>query len=169
LGENWSSFIERPDSKHSPLKSLGDAVCRILRVQPRAGIEHVHCYPNLVMANMGLFTWVQVAQPLGPARSRNWWRFFHYAGVSPSPLARLVTAMLKRWGKRFFQRVLNEDRAILPGVQRGLECRTLPTGGLLSTREERIVHFQQYVKQATRGKSAKQPGQEPKDVTLSYP
>lgn len=149
LGDDWSLFVERPDSSHSPLKPLGDFVCRVMNVESNSAIEHFHFYPHLVFARMNLFSWVQVAHPVGPVRARNWWRFFHHVGSPPSLTTRIVGRLLSLWGARFFRRVLEEDRAVLSNVQLGLQSPLQPTGGLLSTREERIVHFQEYIKRAT--------------------
>ena len=38
-----------------------------------------------------------------------------------------------------------EDAAVLVDVQGGMSARDKPLGGLISTREERIVHFQKYI------------------------
>jgi phenylpropionate dioxygenase-like ring-hydroxylating dioxygenase large terminal subunit len=46
---------------------------------------------------------------------------------------------------RFWKRVLREDFAILPQVQAGVESARHPGPGLISRREERIVHFQRWL------------------------
>jgi len=41
--------------------------------------------------------------------------------------------------------VFAEDRAVTSEHHRGMSSSVLPDGGLMSRREERIIHFQAYV------------------------
>lgn len=145
LAPHWTLYRERSDGRHSHLSGMARAVAWLVGVEAEIGIDHLHCYPNLVVAKMGLHSWVQVVLPDGPTRARSRWRFFHYAGTAGGSRARLGAWLLRSWGQRFFRQVLEEDGRLLPDVQRGLSAATLPRGGLISTREERIVHFQSYV------------------------
>lgn len=151
LAEKWTLYTEHGMGEHSHLRRMADVLYRILKIDPPPGIEVFHCFPHQVFVRMGLHTWVQAAIPEGPKRARNVWRFFHYRGTKPSPSGRIVAQILKIWGKRFFTRVLGEDAAILPAVQKGLDAPEAPVGGLISTREERIFQFQKFVLERTRG------------------
>ncbi|MEO8498634.1 MAG: hypothetical protein ABI614_26535, partial [Planctomycetota bacterium] len=67
-----------------------------------------------------------------------------------NPLSALVFRALCWGGRRFAKQVLEEDAAILPAVQRGVESLDKPSPGLISAREERVFHFQEYISKATR-------------------
>jgi hypothetical protein len=45
---------------------------------------------------------------------------------------------------------MREDGVVMPGVQAGMAAKEQPSGGLISAREERIFHFQQFVLQQMR-------------------
>jgi phenylpropionate dioxygenase-like ring-hydroxylating dioxygenase large terminal subunit len=149
LAELWTLYTEQGSGEHSHLRRLADVLYRILQIEPPPGIEVFHLFPHQVFVRMGLHSWVQAAIPEGPANARNVWRFFHYRGTKPKLSARVIARILKIWGKRFFTRVLAEDAAILPAVQKGLDAPASPVGGLISTREERIFQFQKYVSERT--------------------
>jgi hypothetical protein len=53
---------------------------------------------------------------------------------------RMAASELAVW-----KRVVDEDLAIVPLVQAGLESPTHPGTGLISRREERITHFQRWL------------------------
>lgn len=109
--------------------------------------HQVHRYPNLVFAKFGPFRWMEAVYPLSASDSYDTWRFFS-GGVSRQTLrGRLIHRILRLWGRRWFQRVIDEDEAIFPSIQHGLESPTLPGTGLISMREERVHHFQRYVHQ----------------------
>jgi choline monooxygenase len=149
LEDRWSSYVERNDSKHSHLKDRADTVSRLLGVHPHPEYRHVIIYPHFVMARMGLFNWAQTILPIGPQKTLNLWQFFLLRGTRRTPQAKVAAYFLRRWARRFFATALEEDGAVLAGVQAGLEAAAHPAGGLISAREERIFHFQRYVAEQT--------------------
>jgi len=148
--DRYTTFSQRGEANYSPLRRLGEAAYRLLGMEPSFGFDNIHFYPNMVFANMGLVTWAQTSLPDGPTNCRNFWRFFHYRGSSKSPVAAAVSKGIGVWGSRFFAKVLGEDADVMPDIQSGLQSPQQATGGgLISTREERIFHFQRYIKEAT--------------------
>lgn len=141
----WTSYTERNDSEHSELRGGADHVSRRLGVAPHPHYRHVIIYPHFVMARMGLFSWAQTILPVAPRQTLNFWQFFMLRGKRRSGGAIVTAKILRHWGRRFFKKALAEDAEVLCGVQAGLDSAAHPHGGLISTREERIFHFQRYI------------------------
>jgi hypothetical protein len=51
-------------------------------------------------------------------------------------------------------KIVAEDSSVITAVQQGLASAERPNGGLLSVREERCFHFQNYVKRETHTEAA---------------
>ena len=154
---------ELHDASHSALRVEQNESTRLTRLAEWlttvAGIEgdatyhQYHCYPNLVFAKFGLFSWMEAVYPTSPNDSYDTWRFFS-GGIDPSSVrGRIIHGAMKMWGHRWFQRVIDEDERIFPSIQRGLESPSRPGDGLVSIREERVFHFQKYVLDKTNGVS----------------
>lgn len=109
--------------------------------------RHVLHYPNVMFSQLSLYRWFECVIPLSPSRSLSIVRVMCRVGRR-GPLRAWNAFWIGRWAKTFLMRVGAEDAAILPSVQQGLAARDQPQGGLISTREERIFHFQRYVQAA---------------------
>ena len=149
IDDRWTTYEECNRSEHSHLRNGADLVSYLLGVQPEPNYRHLLMYPNLATARMGLFNWAQTVIPVAPNRAINLWRIFYLRGKSQAPWARMAARGLRNWGRKFFAVTIREDGDVLPGVQLGLAAPAHPSGGLISTREERIFHFQQYVLEQT--------------------
>jgi phenylpropionate dioxygenase-like ring-hydroxylating dioxygenase large terminal subunit len=60
----------------------------------------------------------------------------------------LVDALARQVGRRSlatWKRIIGEDLSLVPQVQAGIESPRHPGPGLISRREERIVHFQRWL------------------------
>jgi hypothetical protein len=79
-------------------------------------------------------------------------KLFCHKSRSGKLTSRLLCKFLAAWGKRYFYRVALEDIPILHEVQKGYDSVCRPSEGLISTREERCFHFQNWIKRATREK-----------------
>lgn len=124
-------------------------MARSLGLEADYKYEHFIFYPNIMFAAGGVFSVVEVALPVTPTRSRVILEMFCHPGRYRNPLSALVFRSLCWGGRRFAQQVLEEDAAILPDVQRGVESPDKPSGGLISAREERVFHFQEFIHKAT--------------------
>jgi choline monooxygenase len=144
-----SSYVEVLPPAHSHLRDDGGRLARLLGVTPEPAYRHVVTYPNFTAGRMGLFNWAHCVLPVAPGRAVNAYWFFQLAATRRGPVAAIAAAGLRRWGRRFFGTLLDEDAAVLPGVQLGMESAARPTGGLVSAREERIFHFQRHVLERT--------------------
>lgn len=142
--ERRSELRVRRDSSDR-LTRMGRRLAAIAGIEPQIEYQQFHCYPNFVVARFGPFRWMQATYPRGGSDSYDVWRFLS-TGVDPTTArGRIVHAGMKAWGKRWFQKVIDEDEAIFPKIQRGLESPRRPGDGLVSIREERVHHFQRYV------------------------
>ncbi len=144
-----SSYVEVLPPAHSHLRDDRGRLARLLGVTPEPAYRHVVAYPNFTAGRMGLFNWAHCVLPVAPGRAVNAYWFFQLAATRRGPVAAIAAAGLRRWGRRFFATLLDEDAAVLPGVQLGMESAARPTGGLVSAREERIFHFQRHVLERT--------------------
>lgn len=117
---------------------------RVLGLSPHP-YTHCHVYPHLTFIRISVFTYMEAVLPVGPRESRIITRGFVYRGSTPSFFKRLASRFAGSLGSRFLKEIQDEDCSILEACQRGLESETQPRGGLISTREERIFHFQRYV------------------------
>lgn len=136
LGDRSTSYFDTMGARSRIYLSLAER----LRPGVHAQYEHLHAFPHLVVATTHLVSFVQTVMPISVSRCRVEARVLvHQAGVASWALGPLL-----RGGARFFMdRVLAEDAAIYPAVQRGLEKS--PHRGVLSAREERVHAFQTYV------------------------
>lgn len=113
-------------------------------------IHHLY-YPSIMMVETGLIGIAESTFPLSPSKSRVLLKFFAYTGPKEKLSARLLYRGIRFWGKRFFTKVVMEDAGILPSIQKGMESNDVPSEGLISIREERINHFQDFILRATSG------------------
>lgn len=145
LGPRSSTFRSRDPA--SVVRHKSGIVGRVLRRTGRApAMEyvHVHVFPNLTFATSDLGFAIQWYSPSGP-RSCDMHFMIRY--VDPARLGLPWSVVLRRMNRRdaaFWNTVNDEDLAVLPSIQEGLASRTMPRGGLLSNREERIWHFQRF-------------------------
>lgn len=160
MGKRFSSYTEVPLERNAKARRQAELAARLLRVQPEADYHHVFCCPNFAASQMTLFNWAQSVLPIGPGRAVNYWQIFYLRGHSKSIMARMAAARLRRYGRAFFAETIREDGLVMPGVQRGMTAPEHPTGGLISAREERILHFQKYVLEMTGASGAEDSVQE---------
>ncbi len=106
---------------------------------------HYLYYPNLCIGKAGLLTWVESIEPASPTTCFVRLDFFCRSSPLKNPYSRIVQEFVGRIGARISRTAFGEDAAILPVVQRGISAANLPGPGLISAREERIHHFQQYL------------------------
>ena len=117
----------------------------LVGLSPQRRYSHIVHYPNVMLSQLSLYRWVECIVPISPTQSRSVVRVMCHIG-RPGSMRRLWNRrLISRWANTFLMQVGAEDEAVLPGVQRGLSAVDQPLGGLISTREERVVHFQNYV------------------------
>ncbi len=115
--------------------------------QDRTFRNYFH-YPHLMFTKMRLFGSMEWIIPLSPTRTRMVYKFFCYENPR-SWRSRLARRMLSQWARRFFPQVVREDREAIEWVQKGLNSPRHPSPGVISAREERCFHFQNYIRDMT--------------------
>lgn len=163
--DRWS--LLRTSGKEGRLDYMDRIAHRVLGVDRDPDYWNMLIYPNLVMGKMSLFGWIDETLPLGPNRMQVFARGFTRIG-RPGPLPAVMRFLVRRWGRRFFTKLVAEDAAVLKSVQLGLESPEQPPGGLISTREERVFHFQNYI-QRTTGDAAPSHKQAADETTAAEP
>lgn len=126
----------------------GDAKRLLARTIGRAtdgGYVHGHVHPAFMWVEADLGVGFQSVVPTGPRSCRVVFRSLAWQSKRPRLLADACTRAVVRGALRVWQRVIAEDIAILPQVQAGIESPGHPGRGLISRREERIVHFQRWL------------------------
>ncbi|PQO42353.1 aromatic ring-hydroxylating oxygenase subunit alpha [Blastopirellula marina] len=110
--------------------------------------HHVAHYPNVMIAHLSLYRWVECVVPISPHQSLSIVRLMCHVGQK-GQLRRLWNRYLvSRWANDFLCQVGEEDAQVLTQMQMGMRSCDEPLGGLISTREERVYHFQNYVDRA---------------------
>lgn len=149
LEENWTSMTisyEREKSFRNKLDAFGNW---LVGKRPTRLYQHVVHYPHVMITHMSLYSWFESLFPLSPTRTLSIIRVLCHIGPSGAWRRIWNRFLIGRWPKDFLMKVGAEDAVILPHIQRGLQSADEPKGGLISTREERIFHFQNYIQQKT--------------------
>lgn len=122
------------------------ASCRQLRRlgrEPEFVYHHLHAFPHFGIIASDAYAVAQSIEPLTPTTHVNRYRMFVYRGRAGG-LAALTRRRSTRDLVAFWSRVFAEDAAMTAAHQRGMDAPTHPDGGLVSRREERVVHFQRW-------------------------
>lgn len=100
-----------------------------------------HVFPNLLFSFTDTVSLCQCVLPVGAGSSRAEVRQFGICGSGA--IERRLAAAWGQTGAWITRRILQEDQAMFPQIQRGLEASNRP--GMLGRCEERIFAFQQYI------------------------
>ncbi|MFK7735826.1 MAG: aromatic ring-hydroxylating dioxygenase subunit alpha [Pirellulaceae bacterium] len=138
-----------PSQAAAPLRFIERTVHRLLGIAYEELYQQFHVYPNMLLSSSKFVSVLMCVRPASPNSSRFELRIFGDPGNRKNPLAKLAFSLACSWAKKEVRKVLLEDFAILPSIQQGLSSPALPAGGLISTREERIAHFQRYIHRET--------------------
>lgn len=125
-----------------PAGALLKNLAQLWRASPEHRYEHLHAFPNMIVATTDISTLVHVVLPLTPTRSRSI-AFCFARNAERELVQRGLGRVVGELVKRYTWKILDEDYKILPAIQRGLEASTHE--GVIGAREERVHAFQQYV------------------------
>jgi phenylpropionate dioxygenase-like ring-hydroxylating dioxygenase large terminal subunit len=113
------------------------------RTYPSDGYEHFFVFPNiLISTTLGVSFNVMVVEPVTARISRVTSHVFQTEGKLESRSAESKTRLIEEFGvstAEYTRRVLDEDMAVVRGVQAGIEESHYE--GVLGTMEERVSHF----------------------------
>jgi phenylpropionate dioxygenase-like ring-hydroxylating dioxygenase large terminal subunit len=130
-------------------KQLDRIARRLAHTEITDTFEHSIHYPHIMLGSMGLFRWAEMVLPLSATRTWNVMKLYSYGGTSGTLKSRILCWILGQWGKRFLTKVAIEDQGIIGEVQRGHCSPAKPSEGVISVREERCFHFQDYISRLT--------------------
>ncbi|XZE54404.1 aromatic ring-hydroxylating oxygenase subunit alpha [Planctomycetaceae bacterium SH139] len=151
LGDGYTIFRSRQPDPRATVRAIDRWHHRLLQVTPEP-YTHCHLYPHLTFIRMSVFSYLEAVIPVGPTESRIVTRGYVYRGREANWFRRATSRLAGHLGSRFLKEIQDEDCDILNACQQGLSAVEHPRGGLISTREERIFHFQQYVQAALKSK-----------------
>jgi choline monooxygenase len=120
-----------------------NAAMAILKRSATHAYSQYHLFPNLLISSSDMLSLAVTVLPLGPRRVQLRMQLFTYRGVKPSVAARAVSFVWSQLNRLFTKKVLAEDFAIYPAIQKGLEASEQE--GCLGAIEERVHAFQRYV------------------------
>jgi choline monooxygenase len=136
--KNSSSFVA-PGGLPGLTGAVHHRVLRSLGIEPSGLYQHHFAVPGFSVSVMGV------------RETRLTLRAFSVQSPRRA-VARNSFLLLCAWNHlRFWSRVWNEDVRLYPDVQSGLEAPLRPGRGLLSRREERVYHLQQYIYECLNG------------------
>lgn len=144
LGAVGSSFYAPGDTRPTVV-AFERVLLDRLGLKRVGGYRHTHMHPTFTLAATDSFAIVLSFLPESACRTRLLIAWF---ARQSSQGRTLVDRLLRLWAgiqSRFWLRVVGEDAGIVSQVQAGLEAADQPGCGLISRREERIVHFQQWL------------------------
>jgi choline monooxygenase len=133
------------------LRQLLERLCLLHLKKPyTSNYFSIRRYPGFGCITQDLFTIAQSVLPTGPDTHVNIYRLFMYTGAR-TPLQRYKAWSCGLFAKpilrSLWRRTFKEDAAIIRAAQAGLSSPVLPSGGVISRREECVFHFQRYVQE----------------------
>jgi hypothetical protein len=149
LEPEWSVYLVTETQANSKIEEQLDRLMHRLAGQEQDRVyRNYFRYPHIMFTKMRLFRSMEMTLPLTPTRSRFLYKFFCYE--NPGSLrSRLARRLLSLWAKRFFPKVVAEDAQAVQWMQKGLNSPRHASEGVVSAREERCYHFQQYIHDTT--------------------
>jgi len=151
--DEWTAFYTSHEDPRAYIRFFNNALHR-LAGRPQVEYMHAHSYPGLGIVQMSLLSWFAALQPMAVDRTRIVVRAFCLRGDRPGLGGRMAFAFLSRWGRSFIKKFMSEDAGVYEPLQRGLSSTDHPSGGLISVREERIFHFQEWVRKHSDSEAA---------------
>lgn len=149
LDPKFSTFTtDEPPPSKLDLK-LNQMVHKIAGVPFSQEYKHYLYYPAIMMVETGLITIAESVFPVSGRKSKVLLKFFCYTGKKDGIRSYLLYRGIRHWGRKFFTKVTMEDAGILPSIQKGMDSPEQASEGLISVREERIFHFQEFIRKAT--------------------
>jgi choline monooxygenase len=149
MEEGWTTYATTQRAEREIDHRLNLLVHRLARKEFDEEYKHYHYYPSMMYGKMGLFTFAETVFPITPHRTRILAKFFVYPGPPGRLGSLLLYRALRRWGKKFWPLVAQEDTSVMPDIQKGMQSGQQPSRGLISMREERLFHFQEYIRDKT--------------------
>jgi choline monooxygenase len=153
LEPRWTAFATTQEATSSIERFLDRFIHRVAHHERDGKYEHFHFYPSMMYGKMALFSFAETVFPIAPGRTRIVAKFFALPGDPARLQSKLLFRGLRNYGRKFWPIVAAEDTSVMPDIQKGMESGSLPSRGLISVREERLFHFQEFIKAQTGGET----------------
>lgn len=150
MHDGWSLYATTQAAPKAIDRFMDRLIHRLVDADMEPEYEHYHFYPHIMFGKMRLFSWMECQLPVSPTRTRVIGRFFYHTGRSTGLRSKIFGRGLGRWERKFFEQLSVEDTGVLEEVQRGLGSPRQPSKGVVSIREERCFHFQDYIRRMTK-------------------
>jgi phenylpropionate dioxygenase-like ring-hydroxylating dioxygenase large terminal subunit len=147
IGPNYSVFRTHTGGKISAVQAIEGWFVRLGGREPVYEYTHRLLYPNLTFFGCDLPSIVMAFVPVSPTKTRWVKRIFVHQGDG-RPAGKLVGRLMRRQLRDYWMNAVKEDIVMLEQVQKGMSAPLHAAGGMISIREERIFHFQEYVRSA---------------------
>jgi hypothetical protein len=149
LEPEWNAYYVTETKANSKIEESLDRLMHRLAGQQQDRVFRNYCrYPHLMFTKMRLFYSMEMVLPLSPTRTRLIYKFFCYENPNRWR-SKLARNLLTHWAKRFLPKVVKEDAQAVEWMQKGLCSPRHASAGVVSAREERCNHFQQYIHDTT--------------------
>lgn len=136
--------VRYSENDHREIRSSVRHLRRLGR-EPEFVYHHHHAFPHFGIIASDGYAIAQSIHPLTPTSHMNLYRLYVYRGRPRRGFTGAAQRLHARGLAAFWAQVFAEDRAMTAAHQRGIASAERPDGGLLSRREERVVHFQRYI------------------------
>lgn len=148
LHDNWCGLEVEYEGQRSMAALLDDVAHYWIGEKPSHRWEQFNVFPNILCIRVSLAVWIESMIPISPDTSLSIGVSFGWAGTA-GLRSRISQFLTRRWLIGWYERLIAEDLAPIESTQLGMASPKHPRGGLISTREERIFHFQRYLLNAT--------------------
>ncbi|GAB5407051.1 MAG: SRPBCC family protein [Aureliella sp.] len=146
LSEQYTKFeTDFPSTAPQPVQWGEKVIHRALGREYVEKYTHYHFFPTLMISTGKMFSSMMSIEPLGPAECRLKVLLYGDPGPRRNPIAWAAFFAACTYAKKEVRKIIREDLAVLPSIQKGIQSPKLPGRGLISVREERVNHFQRYI------------------------
>jgi choline monooxygenase len=145
FGKRSTHFCATEEAASPVARWLDHRFHRLLGL-PRQPYQHIHVYPTLTFIRLAMFSYLESLLPISATKTQVVTRGFVYRDQD-RPLSHPLSKLAGCFGNRLLKKIQDEDFEILRLNQAGIAAPRRPRGGLISAREERIFHFQNYINQ----------------------
>ncbi len=150
LNPTWTLVRTYQQAARPWQRKLDDLAQRLAHMENKGEYRHYIVYPNLIFSRTRMFSCAEAICPVSATRTRNVLILFSHKSRSGKLTSRILCKVLAAVGRWYVYRAAMEDMAIIKEVQVGHMSAQRPSEGVISVREERCFHFQEYVRNATR-------------------
>lgn len=142
-----ATIMRSPIASPRAYRQIADQLLKWLEPGCKHRYQLYHGFPNLFFMRIDAMLQAMTVVPVSPVSCRMIVYVFTLRARRENLVSRLITWQWGRFKAAIIKKVLAEDARLYPDLQRGMESS--PFAGTISTREELVHAFQQYVLRRT--------------------